>query len=133
MPGSTLLPFTKITVTFSEPVGGVDAADLLVNGTPATQTTGAGAGPYTFTFTQPTNGPVQLSWAGNAAIHDFANAVNQFAGGSWSYTLNTGLVESDVVINEIMFHPPPNMPEDSRLEWVELFNRSANPINLTGW
>ena len=30
---------------------------------------------------------------------------------------------ADLVINEIMFHPPTGLPEDVRLEWVELFNK----------
>jgi hypothetical protein len=37
---------------------------------------------------------------------------------------------SDVVINEIMYHPISNDADD---QYVELFNRSANPVNLGGW
>jgi hypothetical protein len=44
-----------------------------------------------------------------------------------------GYVRSQVHINEIMFHPPPAMPEDPRQEWIELFNAGANPVNLNGW
>ncbi len=40
---------------------------------------------------------------------------------------------SDVVISEIMYHPTPEMPEDTRLEWIELHNKSAAPVNLDGW
>jgi hypothetical protein len=39
----------------------------------------------------------------------------------------------DVVINEIMYHPPWSLPEDVREEWVELFNRGSNTVNLRGW
>jgi Lamin Tail Domain/CARDB/FlgD Ig-like domain len=35
---------------------------------------------------------------------------------------------NDIVINEIMYAPPSGQPE-----WVELFNRSANSINVNGW
>ena len=42
---------------------------------------------------------------------------------SWSW-------HSDVVINEIMFHPISESNED---EWIELINRSTNTIDLTGW
>ncbi len=38
-----------------------------------------------------------------------------------------------VIINEIMYHPQPDMPEDTRLEWVELHNPGTNIINLNGW
>jgi hypothetical protein len=38
-----------------------------------------------------------------------------------------------VVINEIMFHASPAVPENTGLEWVELHNKSANPVSLNGW
>src|SRR5262249_14753436 len=39
----------------------------------------------------------------------------------------------DVVINEIMYHPAPAMPESNAWEWVELHNKGTNAINLAGW
>jgi hypothetical protein len=39
----------------------------------------------------------------------------------------------DVVINEIMYYPPFTVPEDPREEWLELFNRGSNTVNLRGW
>lgn len=35
-----------------------------------------------------------------------------------------------VIINEIMYHPPSHHPRD---EWVELFNAGPTNVNLTGW
>src|SRR6267142_2090731 len=61
LPGSSLGHLTQVTLIFSEAVAGVDASDLLVNGVPATQVTGADAGPYTFTFAAPIPGTVQFS------------------------------------------------------------------------
>ncbi|MFT7643359.1 MAG: hypothetical protein ACI9G1_005124, partial [Pirellulaceae bacterium] len=46
---------------------------------------------------------------------------------------------SDIVINEIMFHPKPDtpLPEDpfveSGNEWLELYNRGTDVVNLSGW
>ena len=37
---------------------------------------------------------------------------------------------AQVVINEIMFHPALNTPEE---EFIELFNRSGSNVNLGGW
>ena len=62
--GATVSTLTQVSVTFSEAVTGVDAADLLVNGVAATTVTGSGAVPYVFTFTQPSAGPVTFSGAG---------------------------------------------------------------------
>ena len=129
LPGSSLKSLQQVQTTFSENVGGVNASDLLVNGAPAQSVTGDGAGPYTFAVSQPTNGTVQLSWVVNHGIHDFASASNLLVTSSWSYTLNTNLVQ-DVVINEIMYHPANETTTD---EWVEIFNRGSNAVNLTGW
>ena len=40
---------------------------------------------------------------------------------------------AQVLINEIMYHAAPEMPEDTGQEWVELFNRETVAVNLHGW
>ena len=129
--GATVRQLTSIEVGFSEPVFGVEAADLRVNGLPATSVSGKGNGPYTFQFTAPANGAVTVAWAAGHGITDGAAARNAFAGGSWSYTLNTNAVWSgNIVISEIMFHPSSELVAD---EWIELRNRGTNAVNLAGW
>ena len=40
----------------------------------------------------------------------------------------------DVVINEINYHPiPAGTLEPNQLTWIELFNRSAQPVDLSHW
>jgi len=129
-PGGTLTALTHIDVIFSEPVGGVNATDLLINGVPATKVSGSLGGPYGFDFAQPASGTVQISWAAGHGIHDLAVSPNAFAGGSWNYTVNPAVVESSVVINEIFYHPP---SENSAEEWVELFNTGAAAVDLNAW
>jgi hypothetical protein len=129
--GAAVPSLRTIEVTFDEPVMGVDAADLRVNGVPTTGVTGTGAGPYAFQFPQPTSPTVTVSWATGHGIRDLANAANPFTGSGWSYTLNTNAVfEGQVVVNEIMYHAASERPED---EWIELRNLGATPVNLTGW
>ncbi|MGC9035451.1 MAG: hypothetical protein ACP5K7_06400, partial [Verrucomicrobiia bacterium] len=60
---------TNIQVVFSEPVTGVDASDLLINGVPATTLSGSGSN-YIFGFPQPPYGNVQITWATNHGIYD---------------------------------------------------------------
>ncbi|HEY5910104.1 MAG TPA: lamin tail domain-containing protein [Verrucomicrobiae bacterium] len=43
------------------------------------------------------------------------------------------VASAQIVINEIMYHPPPAIPEDPAKEWVELYNTGTNAVNLTGW
>lgn len=58
---------------------------------------------------------------------------------------NTFSLHDAIVFNEIMYHAPPTLevPASSgnpaipysknREQWIELLNRSAQPVNLTGW
>ena len=45
---------------------------------------------------------------------------------------------TDVVINEIMYHPPLIFssnapPKESDAQWIELYNRGSNSVDLSGW
>ncbi len=137
VPGASLGQLRQVTVTFSEPVGGVDASDLLINSVPATQVAGSGAGPYTFAFASPAPGAVQLAWAANPGIHDLASIPNPFAGGTWNYMLHPGEFAGDVIINEFLASNVSTnglRDEDGELEdWIELYNRGASAVNLNGW
>ncbi len=46
-----------------------------------------------------------------------------------------GMLAQDgpVVINEIMYHPQPAIPEVPAKEWLELYNRGTEAVDLTGW
>jgi len=125
-PNSTVSALTSVSVTFSEPVTGVNAADLLVNSSPATNVTGSGAGPYAFTFPQPEPGVVSMNWASGHGIQDLSG--HAFAPSPWSYVLDTN--SAGIVINEIMYHPASENPLE---EYVELFNQGSSAVNLDGW
>lgn len=125
-PGSGLAALTSITVEFGEAVTGVNAADLLINGSPATTLNGTGVGPYVFGFPQPALGSVNVAWAASTGIQDASG--NPFAGGAWSYTLDTNA--TGVVISEIMYHPS---SENVLEEYIELFNKGSSAVNLNGW
>jgi hypothetical protein len=90
---ATITNLTNLTVRFSERVQGVDAADLLINGLPATSVFAAPNGSnYVFAFPHPPYGNVDISFASGHGITDFGFpsnlAFNAFAPeASWSYTL----------------------------------------------
>lgn len=71
-PGTVNDHLEQITITFSEPVTGVDIDDLLINDLPMTGVTGADD-TYTFTTLQPAFGPLRLTWTASHAITDLAN------------------------------------------------------------
>ena len=127
----TVRSLAQIRVTFTEPVIGVDTNDLLINGIKARQIAGSGAGPYTFTFLPPSNGPVEVRWVAAHGITDLAAPANAFAGGEWNYILDPAAnFAGKVIINEIMLHPTTELVAD---EWIELHNVSTNLVNLAGW
>jgi hypothetical protein len=133
VPGATVSQLTRVELWFNEPVFGVDAADLRINGQPATGVTGAETGPYVFLFPQPSPGTVTFSWVAGHGIIDLAS--NAFVGGVWSVTLNPAHAPGDVIINEFVAGNLTGlMDEDGeRPDWIELHNRGANAVNLLGW
>jgi len=136
VPGATVKQLTQIAITFTEPVTGVGASALRVNGNSANSVSGSGAGPYTFYFNAPPPGSVQVSWANSPGIYDLAG--NAFAGGSsWTYSVYPGEFAGNVIINEFMAdNASANglRDEDGTLQsWIELYNRGTNTVNLLGW
>jgi hypothetical protein len=133
--GAQVSQLTQLEVTFSEPVLGVDAADLRINGNPATNVTGTGAGPYVFQFPQPPGGTVQFAWAVGHGIADTADAPNAFAGGNWFVTLNPGISPGDVIINEFVAGNLTGLLDEdgAAQDWIEIYNRGTNAVNLLGW
>ena len=131
----TVRSLTQIEVNFSEAVTGVDAADLLINGTPATSVTSGGANQYVFSFPQPANGPVQVAFVAGHLIRDLAAVPNDFVGANWSYTLDPNASVISIRINEVLAANINGLrDEDNQAQdWIELFNTSSNAVNLAGW
>jgi hypothetical protein len=134
-PDSTVTRLTEIEVTFSEPVTGVDAPDLLINGTPASGLTVRSPAVYVFQFSQPATGQVQVTWASGHGITDLAAAANGFAGTPFSYTLRAALSVADVRITEFMAANTRTLAdEDGQYsDWIELQNLGTDFVNLEGW
>jgi hypothetical protein len=78
-PGASVRSLGQIEITFSEDVGGVNAADLLINNQPATNVIVQVGGKFTFQFTPPAAGSVSVAWANGHGIADLATPPNPFA------------------------------------------------------
>ena len=83
--GSSVTSLDRITVVFDEGVTGVDAADLLINGVPATGLTVVSASEYTFLFPAPAEGGVSVTWAAGHGVTDLSGSSHPFAGAGFSY------------------------------------------------
>ncbi len=131
--GATVRHLRQIEVIFSEPVIGVDAGDLLVNGRAAALVQGEGAGPYRFQFVDPGIGRVEATWKPGHGIVDLATPGNVFNGLPWSYGVDPQ--SADVVLNEFLAANQSGLrDEDGEPEdWIELLNRGTNAVHLAGW
>lgn len=136
-PGTVVGRLTEARVTFSEPVSGVEAADLVMNGQPALEVVGSGSGPYVFQFQAPSGeGVVSFWWVTGHGIRDQSAARNLFPGGSWNVVLDSRLT-SPVILSEFLAgNVATNGLRDENGElqdWIELNNRGTNPVRLLGW
>lgn len=123
----------QTTVTFSEAVSGVNAADLTVNGVPCVNVTPQSAGVFLFAFTQPASGPVTFAWAAGHGIVDGGS--NPFTGAAWQVILDTALPSPRPYISEFMADNMGGL-EDADGEtpdWIEITNPGPTQVNLGGW
>jgi hypothetical protein len=89
--GATVNRSTGITLTFTEPVSGVTAGNLTVNGSPADFVSGSGAGPYSFSgFDYPADGTINVALDGALIFDAAANAAGPIA---WTYEQDTAALE----------------------------------------
>ncbi|MBN2507718.1 MAG: lamin tail domain-containing protein [Verrucomicrobia bacterium] len=78
-PAGVVSNLSQVHVVFSEPVDGVHASDLLVNGAAASSVSGSDA-QYVFTFPMPPEGPVSVAWAVPHGIVDRETPPKAFSG-----------------------------------------------------
>ena len=128
----TVRQFSQAEVWFDEPVQGVDARDLMANGVAALSVTGFGAGPYLFYFEPILLGQVAMTWADDADITDFNRTPNRFAGQAWEVQVDADYLPGNVVISELSAASGKSYKRVDG-DWIELYNRSDEAVNLEGW
>jgi len=94
---------TQAQVIFSEPVTGVDAADLLVNGVAATSVAGSSQGRTCFSLPS-REGVVNFTWAGGHNIRDLSRieSVSAAPAGRWRSTRAGSAALTNIAINEFL-------------------------------
>jgi hypothetical protein len=132
---ATVRESVQIEVLFSEAVTNVDAADLLINGAPATTVTTVASDHYLFRFPEPAAGVVRVDWSPNHGITDRAHLANPFVGRSWTYTFAPNAPGPDIVISEFMAsnHRTLRDEDGEASDWIEIRNLGSTAENLSGW
>jgi hypothetical protein len=134
-PNSIVPGMNSLEVIFSEGVKGINAADLLINGAPATNVTEYADDVYLFQFSPQPLGPVQITWAAGAGITDRSANSNSFAGGSYNYTVNPNATGLNVRITEFMAGNTTTIRDNDGdySDWIEIHNAGTDSVNLGGW
>jgi hypothetical protein len=132
--GATVREFGQIEITFSEPVTGVNAADLTINSAASTNVTGSAAGPYLFTFPRVT-GSVRVAFPTGHGIEDLSENHNVFGGGNWLINVDPNAPVPKIRINEIAASNESGILDDDgeAVDWIELENFGTTTVSLAGW
>ena len=136
VPSSILQSLTYVTMTFSEAVSGMNAGDLLINGTAATSITTNSPREYQFNFPPPPTGAVTVAWAASPGISDLDGVPNAFVPGpGWTYTLTPNQVTGAAIISEFLADNANGISDEdgTRADWIEIYNPGLVDVNLGGW
>lgn len=133
--GATVRQLETITVLFSEPVSGVEASDLRVNGQSAVSVTQVAASQYTFGLPSTAAGVVKFEWDAGHGIRDLASTPNAFSGGGWTLRLDPDALEKPPYISEFMASNSRTLKDETGQynDWIEIYNPSEAPLDLGGW
>jgi hypothetical protein len=133
--GAIVRELIQIEVFFNEAVTGVDAADLLINSTPAANVSAFGPGQFVFSFPEPAPGVVRIAWRADHGIQDVAAAPHDFLGGTWNYLLDPTAPKPGLMISEFMAanNKTLNDEDGNSSDWIELYNGGMATVNLSGW
>ncbi len=125
---------SSVTVRFSEPVRGVDASDLTINGIPASGVEGIADGPYVFTFPGLPRGAARIAFVPGSNITDVGSRPLAFAGASWSVFVDPERPDPSLRLNEVMAANATGLKDEDGEEqpWIELHNFGATAVNLDG-
>jgi hypothetical protein len=133
--GAAVRELFSIEVNFSEPVRGVDAADLLINGRAATNVVEITPGQFVFSFRKAATGNVTVAFRAAHGITDLAGTPHPFAGASWSYIVDPTIVAPGLIISEFMADNGGVIRDEDgdESDWIEIFNSSGQSVSLLGW
>jgi hypothetical protein len=133
--GTTQLSLGHINILFSEPVNGVNAADLLISNEPATNVVMVNPREFTFYFPLQPSGPVTVAFSASHGITDQAAVPNAFAGANWTYTVDPNASSGDFIITEFMAKNDNGIRDEdgSKEDWIEIHNRSPVDSSIEGW
>ena len=133
--GSTVRGLNRVRIFFSEPVRGLDASDLLVNGKPPLSIAGVASGPWQIEFEPVESGTVTIAWVDDHGVTDIAPEPNRLVSDDWHYDVKKDHEFGEVVINEFLAANRDGLKDEEGDvgDWIELYNSGNATVNLEGW
>ncbi len=133
--GTTVESLSFTEVIFNEPASGVDAADLRVNGQPATNVVQIAPGHYRFDFPPADAGAVVISFEAGHGIDDGLAAPNPLVPVAWSLQVDPAAVRHNAILSEVVTDNYRSLADEDREypDWIELANLGDTPLDLRGW
>ena len=134
-PGSTVRGLDRIRLFFSEPIRGLEAADLRVNGKLPASIAGVASGPWQIEFEPTGSGIVTVAWVADHGVTDMAAEPNPLDTEGWHYNVDAGYEPGQVVINEILAANRDGLKDEEGEvgDWIELWNNGDDTVDLIGW
>lgn len=131
--GAVVRALNALEVQFDEAVTGVDASDLLINGTSATAVSEVSPGQFVFTLPVLSAGPISVAFRPSHGIADLNG--NAFGGATWGYVIDTNTPLPGLQINEFLAKNDRGIRDEDgdHSDWIEIFNSSSSPVSLRNW
>ena len=134
-PGSTVRWLNSVRLFFSEPIRGLEVADLRVNGQQPVSIAGVASGPWQIEFEPAEDGIVTIAWVANHGVSDLAAEPNRLEVEGWHYNVDSDHDFGQVVINEFLAANRDGLKDDDGEagDWIELRNNGGVTVDLAGW
>ena len=134
-PGSTVRWLDRVRLFFSEPIRGLEVADLRVNGQEPVSIAGVASGPWQIEFEPAESGIVTVAWVANHGVSDLAAEPNRLEAEGWHYNVDADHDFGQVVINEFLAANRDGLKDDDGEagDWIELRNNGGVTVDLAGW
>jgi hypothetical protein len=132
--GSRVAELAAVTVTFSEPITGIEAADLLVNGEPCAAVAAQSPLVWWFRLASPAAaGLAKFSWREGHGIADAEG--NALDARGWEVTVDPTAPVARPYVSEILCDNRGGLKDEDgdSPDWIEVTNGGPVSMNLGGW
>ena len=133
--GTTVSRFDQVTVAFSEPVSGVQAGSLRIDGMAASSLTVLSTWQYSFRFRPPAAGSHRVSWDPDLPVRPLQGPPVSTVPASWNMRVVLQSAGAGLQITKFLANNQSTLKDQDGdfSDWIELWNPTTSRVTLTGW